>query len=360
MAEKNISSPLLRDYWYDNVKAFLIICVVVGHLANGLFSTSTWWVVALQNFIYVFHMPAFMIVSGRFAKKRVDRGDWPTVISKMVVPYLVFQTAFLVLYSALAATPSKFNYFNPLFGLWYFMNVALYSIITTHLKKFKWLFPASLVAALVIGFFQAPLYGGFHRIIAFYPFFLFGYYTANMKFSFCKKIPFRVVSYLMFAAIAVFVLYNFKNGLKEISWNLLCMNKNYEYIEKAMKWGTLETVAHTVFRYFMGFVGFFMVLGMMPTKKWFFSYIGSNSVYVYVLHSMLIVILRELDEDYDILRVLSNKWRLLIYCFSGIPLSFILASKPVRMLTGWFVAPKFDLAKIIKRLAGTEENQEVK
>lgn len=360
MAEAKISSPLVRDSWYDNVKAFLIICVFVGHLANGLFSTSNWWVVALQNFIYVFHMPAFMIVSGRFAKKRIDKGDWPTVVSKMVVPYFIFQTAFLVLYSALAATPSKFNYFNPLFGLWYFLNVAIYSIITTHLKKHEWLFIASLVAAVAIGFFEAPLYGGFHRIVAFYPFFLFGYYSAGMSFDFCKKPGFRVWSYLTFFVIGLFVLYNFKNGNKDISWNLLCMNKNYEYIEKAMRWSTLDTVAHTVFRYFMGFIGFFMVLGMMPTKKMFFSYIGKHSVYVYVLHCMLIVILRELDEDYDLLRVLTNKWRLLIYCFSGVPLSFVLASKPVRKLTSWFIAPDIDISRMMKRLAGVEEEKEVK
>lgn len=357
MAEKKINSPLIRDYWFDNVKAFLIICVFVGHLANGIFSTSTWWVVALQNFIYVFHMPAFMIVSGRFAKKRVDKGDWPTVISKMIVPYLIFQTAFLVLYSALAATPSKFNYFNPLFGLWYFLNVGVYTIATTHLKKFKWIFPASIAAALLVGFSEAALYGGFHRIIAFYPFFLFGYLTAGMKFDFCKKIPFRIISCLLFAAIGIYVLYNFKNKCGEISWNLLCMNKNYEYIEKAMKWGTLETLAHTVLRYLIGFAGFFMVMGLMPTKKTFFSYVGSNSVYVYVLHCMLIVVLRELDEDFDLLRVLDNKWKLLVYCFSGVPLSFLLASKPVRKLTRWFIAPNFDLSRIMKRLTGAEEKE---
>ena len=39
-----ITSPLIkkeRDYWFDNAKAILIVAVVVGHLANGIFSTST-------------------------------------------------------------------------------------------------------------------------------------------------------------------------------------------------------------------------------------------------------------------------------------------------------------------------------
>ena len=115
--------------------------------------------------------------------------------------------------------------------------------------------------------------------------------------------------------------------------------------------------AHTALRYIMGFAGFFMVLGMMPTKKTFFSYIGKHSVYVYVLHCMFIIILRELDEDYNYLGVLTDKWRLLIYCFSGVPLSILFASAPVRKLTKRFVAPDFDLKRIIKRLADIEEKE---
>lgn len=354
MAESKINSPLVRDSWYDNVKAFLIICVFVGHLANGTFSTATWWVRALQNFIYVFHMPAFMVVSGRFAKKRVDKGDWVTVVSKMVVPYIIYQTAFLVIFSALKDTPSRFSYLNPLFGLWYFITVAVYTIGTTYLKKIKWLFPLSIVAALAVGFSLSPLYGGFHRIVCFYPFFLFGYYTADMRFDFCKKIPFRILSFIMFGAIGLYALYNYKYKCGAISWDLLCMNKTYWYVSEAKGWSLLQTLDHTILRYIMGFAGFFMVLGMMPTKKWFFSYIGKHSVYVYVLHCMLIVVLRKVDENYDILRVLTDKWRLLIYCFSGVPLSFVLASKPVRKLTGWFVAPNFDLRKIVKQLTGND------
>lgn len=355
MAETKIKSPLERDYWFDNIKAFLIICVFVGHLANGTFSTTTWWVIALQNFIYVFHMPAFMVVSGRFAKKRVDRGDWTTVVTKMVVPYIIYQTAFLVLFSALKATPSKFSYFSPLFGLWYFINVAVYTIATTHLKKFKWLFPASIIAALAVGFCLGTLYGGFHRIVCFYPFFLFGYYTAEMKFDFCKKIPFRIICLLMFGAIGLYVLLNYKYKWNVISWDLLCMNKTYRYVAQAKSWSLLQVLDHTILRYIFGFLGFFMVLGLMPTKKTFFSYVGTHSVYVYVLHCAFIIVLRQLDEDYDLLRVLTDKWRLLIYCFSGVPLSFILASKPMRKLTGWFISPKFDLSKALRKLTGIDK-----
>lgn len=170
---KTTSSPLQkeRDYWFDNAKAILITAVVVGHLANGIFSTSTYWVVALQKFIYIFHMPAFMVISGRFAKKRIDRGDWVTVINKLIVPYVVLQTLMLLLYSGMEySSTSSFSYFKPLFGLWYFFTIAAYSLISPYIVKFKWLLPVSLIIGLCVGFLPNTFYGGFHRIFCFYPF----------------------------------------------------------------------------------------------------------------------------------------------------------------------------------------------
>ena len=345
-----ISSPLIkkeRDYWFDNAKAILIVAVVVGHLANGIFSTSTDWVVALQKFIYIFHMPAFMIISGRFAKKRIDRGDWVTVINKLVVPYVVLQTLMLMLYSGVDyASTSSFSYLKPLFGLWYFITIAAFSLISPYIVKFKWAFPLSLVAGLAVGFLPHTLYGGFHRIFCFYPFFLFGYYTYGKSFSFCKKIWFRVISVAIILITGILTL----KYAKHLSFELLCMNKTYNFIAKDVDTTIIGAFLMNIARYAVGFLFFFVIMGVTPSKKTFFSYIGTNSSYVYALHLFIIVFLRAVDADYDVLRVLTNKWLLLAYCFSGIPMSFILASKPVRKLTGFFVEPKFDIKKIIATL----------
>ncbi len=343
-----ISSPLVktRDSWYDNAKAFLIVCVVIGHLANGIFSTSTDWVVALQKFIYVYHMPVFMIITGRFAKSRIDRNDWPAVINKVIVPYIVLQTAMAVFYSALGKSVSGFSYFNPLFGLWYLLNAGVYSLITPHLKKIKWLLPVSFVVAIVVGCSMGRPFGAFYRLFTFYPFFLFGYYTKNFDFSFCKKIPFRIFSYACFIVMGLYVL----KHQRDVSFELMCINKLWSFISEDMGWSAAETAINIVLRYAVGIFSFFMVMGMMPTKKQFFSYIGTNSSYVYVLHLFLIVALREIDENNDILRILTDKWRLLIYCFSGVPIAFILASKPVRKLTRFLVEPNFDLKRLIERI----------
>lgn len=345
-----ISSPLIkkeRDYWFDNAKAILIVAVVVGHLANGIFSTSTPWVVALQKFIYIFHMPAFMIISGRFAKKRIDRGDWVTVINKLVVPYIVLQTLMLLTYSSMEyASTSSFSYLKPLFGLWYFITIAAYSLISPYIVKFKWALPVSLVVGLAVGFLPHTYYGGFHRIFCFLPFFLFGYYTYGNSFSFCKKIWFRAISV---ALILVTGLLTLKYS-KYLSFELLCMNKVYEFIAEDVNTTVFGAFLMNVARYAVGFLFFFLIMGVTPSKKTFFSYVGTYSSYVYALHLFFIVWLRAYDAENDILAVLTNKWLLLAYCFSGIPISFLLASKPVRKVTRFFVEPDFDIKRILKTL----------
>lgn len=353
------TSPLLqkqRDYWFDNAKAILITAVVVGHLANGIFSTSTPWVVALQKFIYVFHMPVFMIISGRFAKKRIDRGDWITVINKLIVPYVVLQTAMLLLYSATGyASVSSFSYFKPLFGLWYFFTIAVYSLISPYMVKYKWAFPLSLAVGLGVGFLPHVFYGGFHRIFCFYPFFLFGYYSYGQSFSFCKKIWFRAISVAVIVITGLLVLkYNSK-----ISFELLCMNKVYEFIAKDVGTTVSGAFLMNIARYLVGFLFFFFIMGVSPSKKTFFSYIGTYSSYVYAIHLFFIVFLRAVDADHNVLRILTNRWLLLAYCFSGIPIAFILASKPIRKLTRFFVEPDFDIKRIARYLADKQKPNSV-
>ena len=347
---KQTVSPLIkkeRDYWFDNAKAILIVAVVVGHLANGIFSTSTPWVVALQKYIYIFHMPVFMVISGRFAKKRIDRGDWITVINKLIVPYVVLQTLMLLLCSGMKYSDmSTFSYFKPLFGLWYFFTIAIYSLISPYIVKCKWAFPISLIVGLGVGFLPHVFFGGFHRIFCFYPFFLFGYYTYGKSFDFCKKIWFRIISGAILFVTGLLVLkYN-----KEICFELLCMNKTYEFIAKDVDTTIIGAFLMNVARYLVGFLCFFFIMGVTPVKKTFFSYVGTYSSYVYALHLFFIVFLRAVDADYDILRVLTNKWLLLAYCFSGIPIAFILASKPVRKATRFFVEPNFDIRRIVQKL----------
>ena len=345
------------DYWYDNIKAFLIISVVVGHFASGGagggFGIDGTWVSMLKKFIYVYHMPVFMIVSGRFAKSRINNDDWPKVFSKVIVPYITCQLMMLIVCCVVKdeILAKSFTFLNPLYGMWYMLNVGVYTIITAKLKDKKWLFAVSLAAALLVGFCLSILYGGFHRMVCYYPFFLFGYYTAGMKFDFCKKPWFRTLAAVLFIALAAYI---FIRG-KYVNYSLLSMNKSYWYIAKATHTTVFRVFINAIGRYIMAFVFFFITLGIMPTKKTFFSDVGKYSLYVYVLHLYIVIPLRNIDSKYGILAVIDKDWEMVLFLLATVALSFILISKPVRTLTRPILSPNFDLSKAVRKLAGTDE-----
>lgn len=54
--------------FFDNLKGILIILVVVGHFFNGAVAANTLPAWHVFDFIYMFHMPLFIFVSGVFCK----------------------------------------------------------------------------------------------------------------------------------------------------------------------------------------------------------------------------------------------------------------------------------------------------
>lgn len=82
MGEENNSSvaielkekPKARIIKLDNLKFFLIFLVVLGHIFEEVIAAgnANWDVKSARFFIYLFHMPLFLFVSGIFSKKNID------------------------------------------------------------------------------------------------------------------------------------------------------------------------------------------------------------------------------------------------------------------------------------------------
>ncbi len=65
--EKAVNVMANRDSYFDNARFILIFLVVFGHLIQSYVDANT-FVATLYKFIYAFHMPAFILISGYFAK----------------------------------------------------------------------------------------------------------------------------------------------------------------------------------------------------------------------------------------------------------------------------------------------------
>ena len=82
-----------RSAFFDNLKYVLIVLVVVGHAANLFVNTFPIYS-QLFFFIYLFHMPAFIFVTGLFAQSRLtaDGGFRIGRVGQMLVLYLIGYT----------------------------------------------------------------------------------------------------------------------------------------------------------------------------------------------------------------------------------------------------------------------------
>lgn len=82
-----------RDPYFDNAKYLAIVLVAAAHAWEPFWDDSR-AASALYLFVYTFHMPAFIMISGYFSRgftftpHRVKR-----LVTGVAVPYVVFQTA---------------------------------------------------------------------------------------------------------------------------------------------------------------------------------------------------------------------------------------------------------------------------
>src|SRR4051812_12296414 len=100
-----------RDFYFDNAKFILILLVVFGHLLRS-FIGNTNLAHTLYMVIYTFHMPAFILVSGFFARGFYQKDYLKKIAKKLLLPYFIFQLIYSVFYYFLN-NESQFV-FNPL------------------------------------------------------------------------------------------------------------------------------------------------------------------------------------------------------------------------------------------------------
>ena len=168
-----------RSARFDNLRFFLVLTVVLGHLVELFWREGTVYAV-VYRVIYCFHAPALMFVSGWFA-----RFDRKKLLKRLLLPYLVFQVlyrsfAYLVLHESGVSILSPFGH------LWYLLVLAVYLLLLPLLPK-RTLRNALLVvgggiaAALLAGYDASLGYSlSGSRLVVFFPFFAAGYYGAAL------------------------------------------------------------------------------------------------------------------------------------------------------------------------------------
>ena len=358
--EQNVNQLKNRDYWFDNVKGFLMITVVVGHLIASVLNKFPDFVF-LSNFIYSFHMPAFAIISGFFMKRRVDNKDYSSVINKIIVPYLIAQIFIYVVGMVLPdgvkalslerfAESGVFTFTVPIYHLWYFvgMIIAFFYCVSSNAKNHpvRAMVIASVIS-LVSGFLPSITFLKLTKIAGFLPFFVLGYVLPKDKMYLLKnKKRYFAPSIVVFlVVIAVFWFLKDEGTLTGI----FAMTSRYG------KFGfSFLSVVDMLIRFgyiVASIVMTFSLMGLSPCKKTPLSKLGERSVYIYVLHVIIVAVIRHFNYETHFLSEMQTPWLRALYVLFGVLICFVLVSKPVIKAFKPLLEPDFDIRNVIKYIS---------
>lgn len=221
---------------WDNLKMVLIICMVVGHFAEKAMEGNPSFG-EIKLFIYAFHMPLFIFISGLYHR---DQNLKKRIVFLLSVGFLwkvIRSLSVILLYHEY-----HFSLLSEGGVPWFMFSLAAFSFMTWLLRKqnLKWILFLNVLLACFIGFDKSI--GDFlciSRIVIFYPFYLAGVMLQQEEIvSLKKKVGFRgtivgVVILMIWAGLSVFRyeqvgtllhLFTGRNHFSEAIWSvgLLC------------------------------------------------------------------------------------------------------------------------------------------
>lgn len=174
-----------RDLYWDTLKLVLIFCVVYGHVVQP-YRDGSQFNMTVFNFIYSFHMPLFVFISGRFSHFS-DRDRYKKSILRVLETLLVFHLirCFMQLLQGNGIHLSMFT--TPSFALWYLAALVYWRILVLLMPEKLKKQPISMIAISICISLIAPFIPGIwgkhfviERSMTFLPFFVLGYYSVGV------------------------------------------------------------------------------------------------------------------------------------------------------------------------------------
>ena len=257
-----------RNAYIDNSKLILIFLVVLGHIIQFA-SPKDQLIKAVFVFIYLFHMPAFILLSG-YLSRNLKKA--PKRLIKYVLLYIVFE----LLYYIIIGNMRDFL-LTPYVHLWFLLSLFWWNLLLFGFSRLKaWIaLPSAVIIGLIAGcfdFIDLPL--SLSRTFYFFPCFLAGYYIPE---SFKKEINLKTK---LIASAVLAVIFILTLLFWDYSTDWVLGKSGYA----ALQVSNLGGIALRAGMYLVSTLCTLCFFVLVPKKKSRLSYLGSNTMTVYTLH----------------------------------------------------------------------------
>ncbi len=332
---------MARNYSLDNAKFLLILLVVFGHVIEPFIAEDMAFEV-MYLFIYSFHMPAFVMISGMLSKATLNEGTIKNLVKTILVPFIVFTVIYESVYFIENGYLSKYILgLQPYWILWFLLSLFIWRVLLPIVLKLKHPVIFLIMLSLLVGYFDsASQFLGISRTIYFFPFFVMGHIMtpdllSNVKLN---NIPKLALIALIAMNIAFFIYFH------EMPKNWL-LGTSFTAGDETQEW---LVVLLRFILYCISFLTIIAVLLLVPEKKGFISQRGKNSLQIYVWHPLLIKLVTFTGLS-QVIMGFSGPIALAIFFIISLAISIALSSEFIKSGTQRFlISPAIHIYTILR------------
>ncbi len=346
----------VRTPYWDNARFAAITLVIVGHATLKLISASD-TAYALYLFVYVFQVPAFVLVSGYFAKSTPPGvTQLKRLFTDIVVPYLIFETIWSCIHWAISGNLTL-DYSTAWWTLWFLLALCIWRVVLPYLVILRYPLIISIVLSVGAGYLSTfDDTFSLSRAVALLPFFVLGWKIKQWNLA-ERWLALRsaVVWRCRAAAIALFIGLGVVSAVGITEWRHLLIRRFLLYDESYASFGYTQWWAGALR---LGFIGLgtlccFGLLALIPRRRTWFSGLGTRTMYIYLLHSFILYPIRQSG----LLSGPPSMWVLVGMVVLSVVIAVVLGLPIVQKVFHPLVEPRLDwLFRRTERTAGSDDS----
>ena len=273
------SKRKLRYDILDNYKGILIFLVVFSHfLYDYSIEHRKAFSYVIVKYIYVFHMPSFIICSGFLSKSNNSRSL--KALTKLILIYFIFN--FLHGFILYLYKNKNLQLLCPYNSYWYLLCIIYWRFSIQYFANQYCSILISFIISILIGFWKGvSTEFSLKRAFSFFPYFLIGYKISKENFNKIIEIRnhFHIIIYSLFILFLFFSIKFFPDV--ELSDSMMLSSYNIYYG---------EDIKLRIKLFIFSFMYIIINVLILPnTEIPFITKIGKNSLFIYIFHRIFTI-----------------------------------------------------------------------